>query len=252
MRVLVRNHQMGSAVLVFSALMAVGMSAQQPAAGDVARLNLARQVMGGADKLQAIKTAILKGQQRFPNGWFGRGGAETPQFIVEQLEIRVLLPDHYLKTSVNTRVGLTRTMGLAGGEPISKIHGPVEWQREHLGRLMLWVFLRTDSIYPITFRRAGGDVLHFAEPDGEGVAVTLDAATRLPRHIEFVLRVQATAGPAAGMRRKATIELSDYRDVAGLRLPHKLTEYEDGRFHRETIFESIVVNPPLTPAQFKR
>jgi hypothetical protein len=181
-------------------------------------------------------------------------GQTNPQeFLVDQVEIRFLLPDHYVRITTS-QTGYQRRFGFAGSKVIGGSErlaaSTLQFRKEDLGRLLFWIFLRTDSGYPMTLRGASGTTLRFHEPDGTEVRLDLDPATHLPTRVAFSKRAQATSPTLAGKRFATVIEIGEYRQLGRLRLPHKLTEHEDGQFRRETEFVSMEINPPLTADSF--
>lgn len=215
-------------------------------------LESARAAMGGSEKLDAIKSVTFTGRERFLNPGVRMGGPRSPKYVDNEIKIQILLPDHYLRAV--TRLGMSQrtTVGISGGRVFGTQASSTKpvWQRENMGRLLLCLLLRVDSVYTLSLAGREGNVLRFVAPDKTVLSLELDEQTKLPKLLTFSAEFQATAASVAGRKQAVAIEISDYRLVGDLRLPHRLVERTEVNT-KEIDFDAIVLDPPLTPSDFR-
>ncbi len=198
----------------------------------------------------------------------------VPELVEGDVEVRVLLPDHYLRIdSSGTSVRLT---GYAAGQllsvfsenrellrPPAKLRdGLLKSERAHLARLMLGAAAWTSPHFALTFRSVGSPA-EMVDPRLSAETISVSQASRIAHMLEttgehgFFLRL-LLAGNKLPARieyrvgnRQMTIMFEDRQPVSGLRLPHKITTTD----HKGTIvdqmrFTLLEVNPPLTAVEF--
>jgi len=87
------------------------------------------------------------------------------------------------------------------------------------------------------------DVIEISQPDAVPLRLYVDRANG-----EVLKRTYRVENSTGGM---ADVEefLSDYREVSGLRLSHKVREMRDGKFARESATSNMKVNTGLQPEE---
>jgi hypothetical protein len=257
---------------------AIGLGLASPAAqssvnfvDDPARELLASSrtaVRQGGGLVETLRALVLKGSSR--------AGADGGPLAESVLDIKVLLPGHFLRT--DTAGSYSRHAGYAGATVLSAIKDgenvetpPQQLrtnllvaQRAWLGRFLLGSAAYASPDLSLTFRSSGGvsrmvrpDIspesnLRIKEGTVEKLVLEVSGAdkfysrlfldpSRMPSRVEY---------PAG----KSTIEMQfrDRRSVGGLMLPHRVTTLSDGRVVDDMVFTEIQVNPALTPADFHR
>jgi len=223
-----------------------------------------RQQLGGEASIESLRAVVMKGLARTTD--------ERGAPVVRNVEIRVLLPGHYLR--VETADGFERRTGFAGRELLSEVMngssverppedmvpGLVRAERFRVARLLLGSMLTTSADLWLSFRWAAryGEMSR----DTIGTVATLDTGappvlevvakqfySRLYLNNRFVpLRVDYEAGEQTAI----SIAFGDRRPVGGLLWPHRITTTRDGETIDDLFLEEIEVNPPLTAEAFER
>lgn len=233
---------------VIAALVTPPIMALASDAPPQARIDKARAALGGAAKLSAVTSLQLKGQQRTRFNVMSRG-VRSADYRTEGKEIRMLFPDHYLVIS-DGRFGGSHE-GFAGAKVIGE--GLVgRWRNpETFGYLALALLLRSDSVFPFAAKSEADGALTFVDPNDVTVTVDLDPKTSRPIRLRYDAPLRGNNGKPRGGTIATRIELSDFRQTGGLMLPHTIAKYQGADLITEHTFTSIVVNPPLTKADFK-
>jgi len=257
---------LGSTLLALEGLgeRAFGQSAQNQSAS--ATLKAARIALGGESKLAAVNSLIMRGENRRPNQLYGVHPDAKEQYSSEPIEIRVLLPDNYFKMTLSG--GYPWRTGFSGKDLIYEIDVPgdhkvasfvspemIDEYRTELARLMLLMLLRTDTVLPAKLHDSSESSTRL-EFNGVGefpVIVNLDAMSHLPKSLNYQVRIHTKmSGPPTGESINAVMTVDDWREVNGLQLPHHLLETSGGSIRYDIHFQSIEINPPLKPSDFKK
>jgi hypothetical protein len=240
----------------------VGTTQHAPTSEALARLDEVRRAVGGDRSIAAIKSLSLGGTLRIRNQYFGRVPEARSEFQTVKFDIKILLPDHCLErqdyqiathyTGFAGNTLLNRTVFPAGRvAPNSDSASMIGAHRANCGYMVLFLTLRTDTVFPFEFREAGPDTLTFRSPEGIDIAVDVDAATNLPFRFRY-----DTPAPSmkAGTAEKliSVLEVGDYRDVGGWHLPHRLTLSRKDRLEMDRQLDTLEVNPPLTADDFRK
>jgi hypothetical protein len=238
--------------------------ASQPAA---AALAAARAAIGVGEEGRAVRSLELNGRLRVRNQWYGQlPGREWTEYA---LEIKALLPDHYLRIASRTSEGpaMVRRAGFSGATLLNRIERPGAVQgsaaqapgwdpllseRQTFARLMLLVALRTDTPFPLALRPQGSSdaTLEFTGRDGFTVHVDLDPRTRVPLRLRQQIAARAMDGRLTGDTRDFVMEASDRREISGVRLPFLISS-RSGPGGEEIRLDSVRLNTPLRPEDFK-
>lgn len=223
-----------------------------------------RLQLGGEASIESLHAVVMKGLARTTD--------ERGAPVVRDVEVRVLLPGHYLR--IETADGYERRTGFAGRALLSEIRsgsslerppgdmteGLVRAERSRLARLLLGSMLATSSDLWLSFRwaaRSGEmsrDVIGTVSTIDTGAPPVLEVVarqfySRLHLSNRFVpLRVDYEAGGQTAI----SIAFGDRRPVDGLLWPHRITTSRDGETIDDLFLDEIVVNPPLTEEDFVR
>jgi hypothetical protein len=228
---------------------------QAPPASARQRLEQARAAMGDPTVIQALSFTVM---DRKRNAAFGQSPASR-EWETMQTDVRMLLPDHFVSSRAEHPLGrdsfvLPAHRGGYAGKAVFGYPDVRQVQRSVGYNYALPLFLGIDTVFPFALRGLEGDTLRFEDPEGKQVLLELDPKTNLPRRLRYDNFQQ-------GEWHDTVVGISDYRRVAGSRLtmPHKLTfasrprSARDGEhaLYSERVFSAIVINPSLTPADFK-
>jgi hypothetical protein len=153
--------------------------------------------------------------------------------------------------------------------------------RSDFARLSIGWLLTTPSSFPVEFSFAGeaeapegkADVLDVKGPGGFAARLFLDQKTHRPLMLTFkgrkprIITQTATGGHrnpeevekrAKEMEAEAAkqpeveyrIHFSDYREVNGVSIPHKITRSIEDEVNEEMEIKNVKINPQLKPEKF--
>lgn len=242
--------------LITAAPIATPRATQTPAAA-IDRLAKVRAAMGGASALAAVKTLQISLHDRDRVGTMPGNTSPQVRFSQSRSEVSLLLPDHLLwKTEyLEPTPTAGKPWGFAGPHAIGPgaVDRPVVTPRilATFGYFMFPLILETKTVFPFTLLNVRGDTLSFTDPNKADVMVELDPATNLPQRIRYDLVERSLAGELTGERFPQRIEIGGYAAVGSLMLPKTLTTYRGATLLQERTIDAIVLNPKLTPADFK-
>ncbi len=186
-----------------------------------------------------LRSLVLKGRVRVP----GEGSATTDGTV----EIRILLPDRFLR--VDTYSATERRSGFAGDADLSRRSGAkadLRRARAELTRLILglapWAATADSLVVKSTGETAFADTAA-VDINGPGFSgrLVFDTTTHVP------LRVVYFAEGGVSM----VVSFANRRVSGGLELPFRITTQTPDRVLETLMLDEILVNPPLTPADFK-
>jgi hypothetical protein len=206
----------------------------------------ARAAIGhGQGKVLSLKTLVLKGKSRV--------ALEGQPAVDAVVEMRILLPDHYLRvdvapasrlftgfagktllTAVDDGVGLT-------APPMPLRDGLLQQEQARLARLLLGMAAYVSPHYFITFTSNRNDP-HALEGERQGgffLVMSLDGGSR-----PVSLRYRTVRDEMN------TMSFADRRDADGLQLPFRITTTKAGRTIDDITLDQIRVNPPLGDEDF--
>jgi hypothetical protein len=213
-------------------------------------------IFGGPGGIARLHAMRFTGHSRFP--------ADDGTLIPATVEIRVLLPDRYLR--IDTGSFGRRLTGYAGTTPLNLIEHAngqtthdsgepaaiVRAGRAQLARLVLGVATFTSPEMPMTFQTRGtpADMPGPSEPlgidavgeDGFKVRLVFDGKTHLPVRLVFWSFERAVL----------TATLADRRPTGGLLAPYSIITTNGDRIVDELVFDEVTVNPPLNKSDFSR
>jgi hypothetical protein len=240
-----------------------------------AELTAARAAIGAPASLSGLKSLLLEGVIQNLNHNTGKLGPD------ERLEIRILLPDNYLRLVRGTRVirtyGFTGTTVLRDMRPVqagpftsrsAPAAGALDAERATLARLMLGMTGHTATDLPVTVAapRGSAPTLAVTGPGGFTAWLDLAAGSHLPLQVRFADQV---AFPVPGGTEKnlgyarvasmpprvdaeVALTFEDRRLVDGLNLPHRIRRVARDVTFEEIRLKKIVLNPPLSAKDFEK
>jgi hypothetical protein len=206
-------------------------------------------VMRDGGSIQKLESLVAKGSSRF----VGADGSST----TGNVELRVMLPGRYLR--IDTVGPQKRAFGFNAGALVNVMSDrgrPLETPERAAPALLerarreFAVFMMGATTYvmneqPLVFHSivAGAYAIepHTLRAVGDRMSFTLflDPRTRTPRAIGY----EQEGGDVS-------IAFEDRRTVAGLSLPFHMAKKTGGLVVDELAFEQVLVNPPLTAADF--
>lgn len=213
-------------------------------------------IFGGPGGIARLKSMRFKGQSRFPS--------DDGSLIAADVEIRVLLPDRYLR--IDTGTFGRRLTGVSGDATTSVVEGAngkithdpddarsiLYTNRSQLARLMLGTATYAPQANPLTLQTRGtprempgpSDPLgiDIVGDDGWVARFVLEGKSHLP------VRIQHWGSNRVLL---ATV-FTDHRPAGDMNVPYHIRTTAGDRIVDELVFEQIEVNPKLTKADFTR
>jgi hypothetical protein len=262
-----------AAVLSDDAQLRAHVQRSQPGSAR-ALLTRARQAIGGEARLRRLKALVLYGTARV--GFNGVTGELLPPHPVE---VRILLPDNYLRIDqdedVVRRAGFSGAFLLNQWTPrrpdvrVSTRFGPEAMQLERLecARLVVGLLAETETGLSLQVRgtasRAGDATVHLVGPHAFSAFLDFEAtgapwqlryaaSVTFPRPLTPEEKKLGVPPPRPPEKAEVTLAFEDRRVVGGLALPHRVRRSAREILLEELRFERIAVNPPLTLADFRR
>jgi hypothetical protein len=96
--------------------------------------------------------------------------------------------------------------------------------------------LLSDRIEGRTANAVDDNTIEIGDATGQAARLEFDAETHMPQRVLF--EVARTDGPAIA----AEEDWSDFRDVAGVKVPHRITNLQGGRKYAEVRVTDFKVN----------
>ena len=230
---------------------------QEPAAS---LLDGGRRAVSGGTAVTEVRSLVVQGRRRVLIGSTGKLSELRP------LEIRILLPDRYLRITVDgpseSRYGFARgellnsIRALKPGDSFGGTWGPEQLpiERAWFARFLLGMFSHTTAVAHLKIRSASGKSVELSGDEGFSAAVDFDAATNLPlrvRHVGDVhFPVPGSTMPPTPQKADVVWTFDDRRPVGGLRLAHRVVRSAKDITLEEMLFDKFVINQPLDAAQF--
>ncbi len=214
------------------------------ASAEKGRAILARvqQAVGGLDKLAAIKDSTL-----VTNYQVDQNGRVT---AIKHTE-RWMAPMHYREDNElgggNIASYLDGQFGwitVPGGS--QSLDGPALKQAQGNAFRQIQVMLQAGTIPGTTVNAVDELTIEIGGPWGQSVRVAMDPATGLPARIRY--DVPTRSGPPS----VAEEVWSDYREVAGIKVPFKMYITQGGRKYADVAVEDYHVNTGLKLADLER
>jgi len=241
----------------------------------------ARKALGGEAKIASVKTFVATGRTRQVRG---------ENLVPIEFEIQAELPDKYARRDeFPAQDAGPVTAGFVGdqavliprpvpppprpGAPLAPpnqmemmLRGRMMQAKQDFARLMLGMFAGTTTAFPVTFAyvaqaeapQGKADVIDVKGPANFTARLFIQTETGLP----IMLSWQAPAPPAApaapaagaGVAAKPAPEqrlfFADYKDVDGLKLPHRIRRATGTETTEETTFDRFRINARIDSRRF--
>jgi hypothetical protein len=203
-----------------------------------------------------LKTLGFKGKSRLP--------AADGSLIDASVDIKILLPDHYLRT--DSMASGERLEGYAGSKILNVMQGGgrtsappdqarpglLRFERAELARLLLGTTTYVSTEQPMTFFSRGTPEEMPGQAGPLGLDVLDDRGAGLLRFFVDKSRVPVRIVYWGSQNAVWTMTFADRRAVSGWQLPHHITTTSQTGTVDELMFDEMLVNPPLTKADFGR
>jgi hypothetical protein len=206
-----------------------------------ARAALAKVVeaMGGESNLSAVKDITQKSQMKLDPAAGALNIAQSWSWVS---------PKHYREENI-----------LPGGAVMTYSDGETGWVWNKQGAQALedperdqvrfelfrmWFPLLASAANPNrTVTQAGENGIVIADKDGNSILLTVDPATNLPLSETY----REVGGPEP-----VTESYSDWRETAGVKLPHKIAISQSGQHFADVVVTSIAINTGLSAEQISK
>lgn len=212
-------------------------------------------IFGGPGGIARLRALRFQGRSRFA----GSDG----ELLSAAVEIRVLLPDRYLR--IDTGSFGRRQSGYAGSQTLDRIESAtgrvtsdsrrpdaiLQADRSELARLMLGVAMYASEEVPMKLQTRDTQIEMPGLPEALGIDATgetfaarlaFDGASHLPVRLVFW----------SGDRTVLTTAFSDRRAAGGMMVPYRIVTTAGDRIVDELLFDAVAVNPPLAKGDFSR
>jgi hypothetical protein len=204
----------------------------------------ARSAIASERNVEGIRAIVAKGRRLARNQWYGPGN-RAPEFTDNPVELRILFPDYFMRIMGRGLAARMETTGFRGRDGLDGGPAP-DFERSFVACLMLGALMRSDAVVPLSLdRRSTASVLTFTGGRHVPIEVLLDPATGLPSKLRYTDRRADD-----GRRMDVEWRLEEHRMTAGVNLPHRVTRDVDGRRFDVYVFESWIVDAPLTRDDF--
>jgi hypothetical protein len=241
---------------------------------DQGSLEGARDALASRESIRLLKSIVLSGS--FVRGFDGVTGAESTQR--QSIEIRLLLPDNYLRIESNGFV--ERRAGFSGPNLLNQwkaLRSDVQFgvtfaadqivlERHECARLLLGMlaFPAPSLGVHVTSDRTNANVrtLELTGNDGFAVRLDLERASLVPLRLRLddVVRLPVALSEAQKrtgvpplpqpVRMEVTWVFEDRRSVGGLYVPHRVRRLAGTVVLEDMRIDRVLVNLPLRRADF--
>lgn len=196
----------------------------------------ARQALGGTEKLTAVKDYTMVAEVEFSSSGGGKMKAKqttrwlTPSHMRQENELPFGKMAMYFDGTIGWLVSPQGSMPLSG---------PVLKQARGQVFRNLITMLSSDSDADRTVNDAGGGVVEISDKLGNLALLSVDGKTGMP----LMLSYQSVQ--ASGPSNKVDEVFGDWKEVAGVRLPHKITIRQGERVAAEVTIQQWTLNSGL-------
>lgn len=213
----------------------------------------AQQAVGSAEALRSLQSVHLQGRVRVLNGATGQLTGPYP------LEIRIMLPDRYLR--IENRRAFELRSGFARDKLLSAMvatssegsfgatYAPdeIDRERQRLGHLMLGLLAYEVPVARLPIGPASSPTaVSVPAADGGPGTLEFDQASGLPIRLRYEgnvhFPVPGSTMPPPPERAEIIWTYGDRRTVAGLAFPHRIVRTSRDITLEEITFDSIVLN----------
>lgn len=173
------------------------------------------------------------------------------------VEIRFLFPDRYLQIQNDGRferrygfagdVLLNGLASLDGGQAGSHFEpDAINLERQTFARLLAGLLARSDGSHDLKAR------IELDTATGRVARIVSRGKVR-PRPLGEILKGRMSGpGPSTAPETDITMAFADHRSVDGVLVPHHITSMALGILLWEMRFDNVVINGPMTAADFQK
>ena len=212
-------------------------------------------IFGGPGGIARLRGFRFKGRSRLT----GSDG----ELLSAAVEIRVLLPDRYIR--IDTGSFGRRQVGYSGAQALDRIESAtgritpdprsataiLQADRSELARLVLGVAMYASEEVPMKLQTRDTQIEMPGLPEALGIDATGDTfAARIAFDGKSHLPVRLVFW--SGDRTVLTTTFSDRRSAGGMKVPYRIMTTADDRLVDELTFDDVAVNPALTASDFSR
>jgi hypothetical protein len=212
----------------------------------------ARTALGGADRLFNIRSLSLSGTAL-------KRATLITIFPSQEVSMRrdfkmdFLLPESFLRRDSGPPLIFE---GLSDGKPWNNRHGD---NSKLFATFRRWLLVLRLSAPGVGFSWAGeartatgkADILLASGTDGFEARLLLDQQSHLPLMIIFKTKVSPELASTRTREEESRISPSEYATYEGIRFPQVLTRAIGDREMERLEVKKYIVNPPLTPRDFR-
>ena len=206
-----------------------------------ALLQKAQQALGGADKLAAVKDYTQKVDATFTSPQGEMKASQTNQWL-QSGTFRQLqeLPFGKVIAFYDGKANWIVT-------PQGQMEMPPPVLRQMQGERMrsFFALMLADRNPDMTLTAVGDNAVTVANKEGDSVRVTFDAATGLPSQLQY-----ASMGPQGPA--EVVLSLSDWKEVSGIRLPHKFVIEQGGQKFADATVTGWTLNGGLSAEELSK
>ena len=200
----------------------------------------AREAMGGADKIAAVKDVTQSATLQLDQAAGGMSVKQTEQWVAPlYLRQENQLPFGKITIYFDGKTGWASTPQGVGPVPDAQV------KQVQLETFRLWFPLMLSDRDPDRVVAAvGSNKIEISDKKGHSVLLTIDEKTGLPLSETY-------AEPGGGRGAGATIEetYSDWQDTNGIKTPRKIVVNQGGRHFADVTVTSTEINRGLTAEQ---
>ena len=229
----------------------------------------ARKALGGEAKIAAVKTFVATGRTRQVRG---------ENLVPIEFEIYAELPDKYSRRDEfpaqdagPVTAGFVGDLAVLMPRPVPPpprpgappappqqmemmLRGRVVQAKQDFARLLLGMFAGTTPAFPVTYAyvaqaeapQGKADVIDVKGPANFSARLFIQSETGLP----IMLTWQATQGAQGAQAAQQRLYFADYKDVDGLKLPHRIRRATGSDTTEETTFDRFRINAKIDPRRF--
>jgi zinc protease len=204
-------------------------------------LQKAQQAAGGADKLAGVKdfTQSIEAVLNTPQG--SMKAQQTNQWVSSG----VLRQTQQLPFGKVQAYYDGKTNWLASPQGVMEMPPPVLRQMQGEKMRSFFELMLADRKPELTVNAVGDNAVEIASKQGESVRVDFDASSGLPAKYSY--QSMGMQGPTA-----VVSSLSDWREVNGIRLPHKVVIEQGGQKFAEATISEWKLNSGLTVEELSK
>jgi zinc protease len=201
-----------------------------------------QQAVGGAERLAAVKDSTVVSDFTLSSAAGGMKVTETDRWIA---------PDHFRQESRLPQGRITAyydpsVSWIATPQGDGPLSGAQMKQVEGDLFRVYWRFLLSDRIADRTVNAVDDHTVEIGGRAGEVVRLVVDPQSGLPSQVQY------ETAPVSGPATSVLETWEDFRDVAGVKVPFKITIVQGGRKFADVTVSDVKVNQGLKVEDLQR